>query len=687
MVTFNDLLKYMSSPSYAGKNFENLMHVFSCDNISLVKEISHLEKQGLIFKAKSGDYFLCSRFNLVKGEITKVFRDFALAKYQINNEVKEVRIEDYELKGAYCYDECLLNIIDEDSAAVFRILKRNERNIVGEFHKGKFDYVVPDDINLEYRIKIKENSEAVEGSKVLVNIIDYNKEIVGKIVKVLGHKDDPGVDITSLAYEFNASVEFSKEIIEEANRLNKPFTNKDLENRYDFRNHLICTIDGKDAKDLDDAVEVVKLDNSNYSLGVHIADVSHYVKEDSLLDNEAFNRGTSIYMVNSVIPMLPHVLSNGICSLNPNEDRLSLSCVMEINKEGKVVNYQIGPSIIKSSYRLNYDDVNAFFANKFSYDLPLEKMLLAMKELSDILSKAKKLRGAIELDTKEPKFSLNDKGRVIAIETRKTGVGEQIIEDFMVIANEVTSLDIASKKLPYIYRIHDKPKRERLTSLQTQLKPFGHSLILKDNEVNPKDLQDLIDRLKDKKEGNVVSTLVLRSFAKAIYASVNIGHFGLGSKCYSHFTSPIRRYPDLLVHRLHKLYASSNDIDKDAMLRKLTYIAAQCSENEKKAIELERAADDMKMAEYMLDHIDEVYDGIVSGVISNGFFVELDNLVEGMVRFESMNDYFIFDPDTLSATGETSNMRIRLGDKIRVKVKKADKKQRQVEFSFVKKLK
>ncbi|MDD4065767.1 MAG: ribonuclease R, partial [Bacilli bacterium] len=598
----SELIAVLENPNYSGKDVIGLAKALNVSTKDLEPVIEALINEGLIFLSKKGDYFMSSRYGLAVAKITRMLNDFAIAQYNDDDgNNKEIKIRSNELKDALCYDTILLSFFDDNNGSVFRVIKHENSTIVGEYHHGPKDYVTPDDINLPYQIIIKKEDSlnAVEGHKVVVEPSFNKYDITGKIIKILGHKNDPGVDIMSQVYVHKVPFEFPVDVLSEAQNKPSKIDPKDIEGRYDFRSHLICTIDGKDAKDLDDAVEVKILDNGNYELGVHIADVSHYVTKGSIIDKEAFQRGTSVYMVDSVIPMLPHVLSNGICSLNPNEDRLTMSCVMEINQEGKVVNYKIGPSVIRSTYRLNYDDVNSFYKGEFHFDKPLEEMLLKMRDLSNILSQMKIKRGALDLDAPEAKILVDEKGKVKDIQLKTTGVGEKVIEDFMIAANETTATHVTNLHLPYIYRVHDVPKPEKIASFALAIEPLGYHLKIDKNNVNPKDLQHLLNKVKGDEKGTIISTMMLRSFAKAVYDSVNIGHFGIASKCYSHFTSPIRRYPDLLAHRLQKLYASNAHYNKDDLLEEVTYIAMQCSIFERRAVELERAVDDMKKAEYM----------------------------------------------------------------------------------------
>jgi len=685
------LLEYLEQRNYNGRDIFAISKDLNINRDDLFPIIEALEKEGIIFSSKKKEYFLATRFGLVKAKVVKVFKKFGIVRYydEKSSEEKDLRVEDADMKDAFCYDSVLIKPLDERYASIFKVLERGNEFVVGEFHSSKRDYVVPDDEYLPFRIYIAkgDNLKAVEGHKVVVNIVDFDKEIRGKIQKILGHKNDPRVDIMSIIYKHQVPVEFEDDVLKEASEKSKEISLEDLKHRLDLRSHLIFTIDGEDAKDLDDAIEMKILDNGNYELGVHIADVSNYVTKGSLIDKDAFQRGTSIYMADYVIPMLPHILSNGICSLNPNEDRLTMSCIMEINKAGKVVNYKITPSVIRSKYRLNYTLTNKFFANEHEYDPELALMLTNMLELSKILQNVRKERGAIELNAPEAKVILNEEGKCVDVVLRTQGIAEKLIEDFMVVANETTATHVFWQQLPYIYRVHDKPKQKSMSIFNMQISPLGYKVVGDKNGVHPKTLQALLERIQGKPEELVITTLMLRSFAKAKYDSVNIGHFGLGSKCYSHFTSPIRRYPDLLAHRLLKMYAKPQKINYEELLEEVTYIAMQNSISERKADQIERDVEDMKKAEYMEDKIGFVYDGIVSGIIMSGFFVELPNTIEGLVKFESMDDYFEFDEKRMVAIGQGSHQVIALGDKVKIKVKATDKKSAQIDFTFIRKLK
>jgi ribonuclease R len=682
------LIEFMSRPGYTGADFKTIIEALSFSHEEATRLLSELELEGTIFKSvNKGLYLISANFNLVKAEIIKVTKHFSIARvYDEEMVMSEYKIEKNDIKDAYFKDIVLLTLVDQRLARVFKVIARGSEFVVGEYISNKTEFVVPDDVNLPDRIKIHKgrNLKAVNGHKVVIKVVEYKPELSGEIVKIIGHKNDPRVDVLSVAYKHQAPVEFPENVLAEAQNKNNPVTQKDIKNRLDLREKLIVTIDGADAKDLDDAISLELLENGNYQVGVHIADVSYYVEKHSNIDKEAYKRGTSIYMADYVIPMLPHALSNGICSLNPNVDRLTLSCIAEVSHEGEVINYEIKESVINSKYRLTYDQVNDLFENKISINKEVDGLLYETLKLSRILNKVKVNRGMIELDVKESKIITDKNGKVIDIKVRTQRQAEQLIEDLMILANEITATHVYWQKLPYIYRIHDQPQLKNLERFSRMIETMGYRLTNYKKGLHPKTFQDLLTRLKGKPQADVVSTLMLRSFAKAKYDINNIGHFGLGSECYSHFTSPIRRYPDLASHRLLKLYSSSAKFNYDELLIDASQTAFNSSLYERRAVEIERDVEAIKKAEYMEDKIGKVYDGVVSGIINSGFFVELNNTVEGMVRFDSMDDYFEFDAYTMSAHGRGSKQVIKLGDKVKVKVISASKVLAQVEFAYIK---
>ena len=574
---------------------------------------------------------------------------------------------------------------------IIKTIKRNYEPLVGEVILVDGEYFVkPDRKGANIYIPRDNLNGAVEGHKVVVTPLKEGNR-VGKITKIIGHKNDVGVDILSFVYEYNFSPSFPDEVVEELDDIPSYLTeeeiNKELSSgRRDLRSEEIFTIDGSDTKDIDDAISLSKLDDGKYKLGVHIADVSYYVKEGTKLDDEAYFRGTSVYLVDRVLPMLPHKLSNGICSLNENEDRFAFSCEMIIDDKGDIGHYEIFKSIIRSRKKMTYEEVNKILEeNTTSEDYkPFEKTLLLMNELSKILRKKMIRRGYIEFESTEAKIKVDENCHPTHIESRVQRSGEELIENFMIAANETVASSIYYKNLPGIYRVHDKPDEKRLGEFMKFLSLHGYVVNGKNKIDNPKDLQHILSQLEEVPEVRVLHDMAIRSQAKAVYSDINIGHFGLGSKCYSHFTSPIRRYPDLILHRLLKDY-NYNYSDRIISERKeeLPIECEHCSIREQEAQNCERDVDKMKKAEYMMDHIGEVYDGIISGVQEFGFFVELENTIEGLVKAESIKgDYYVFDNDLMALIGKKSKKKYSFGDKVKVKVTRADKDRSEIDFEI-----
>ena len=686
----NDVIKLLSDKDVQ-LSFNELLNKFNVSNEELASTLNELEKEGTVYLSKRKQlYCLSENHGLTKANIVRMLKRYAIAEYlDKKGEKDSVRIDLDDLNGAIYMDYVLLSNIDS-TPFVFKIISRNQGNVVGEFFPSRNAYVLPDDQNYDFLIHIKnyQHLKVRRGHKVAVKIYKYEPVVEGEIIVILGHKNDPKVDIMSLVYAHRVPSVFSEEVMQEINDLDERISNTEINSRLDLRDHLICTMDGKDAKDLDDAIEVKRNEDGTYELGVHIADVSYFVKEGSAIDKEAFNRGTSVYMVDTVIPMLPHALCNGLCSLNAHEDHLTLSCIMTINEEGDVVDYNIAPSIINSKKRFTYDEVNYYYNGKKKFSKDLNEMLDNALKLSKILRKKKNNRGSLELETDEAYISVDKNGKPIDISLRKRDKAEMLIEDFMIAANECVATHIYWQNLPFVYRVHDKPKQKRISDFSRLIRPLGYLLKGENNGIHPKELQSLLNRIKDSDVKDIISTLMLRSLAKAKYDVKNIGHFGLASDCYTHFTSPIRRYPDLMVHRLLKLYNSYEKINYDDLLEKLIYQCEQCSVYERRAIDLERDVESMKKAEYMMDKVNEIYIGKISGMIRSGFFVSLDNTVEGMVRFETMNDdYYEFDENNMVIVGEGSKKVLKLGDKVKIKVKSASKDTGQIDFYFLRKMK
>ena len=581
--------------------------------------------------------------------------------------------------------------IKEDS----KIFELEKDTIVGTYQKSRnFGFVIPDDKKLGTDIFIpkKENLNAKNNQKVVVKITKLpqkDKSAEGKIIEIIGYIDQAGVDMMSLIKEYDLPYEFPEQVLKEAKKISQEVDKVDIKNRRDLRNQEIFTIDGDDAKDLDDAVNVEKLDNGNYILGVHIADVSHYVKEGSFLDKEAIIRGTSVYMLDRVIPMLPVELSNGICSLNAGKDRFAISCIMEINQKGQVVSSDIFKSVINVTQRMSYKNVQKILDNSDAEVVKRYKSYVkhfkAMEELAHILKNRRTKDGSLNLDIPETKVILDENGYAIDITKYELCFANEIIEQFMLTANETVAEKFYWLEAPFIYRVHEAPDMEKVTELNKFLFNLGYRVKCGKEEVHPTAFADVLEKIKGKSEEMVISNLVLRTLKVARYESENKGHFGIASKYYCHFTSPIRRYPDLFIHRIISKYLKQGYNVSDEEIAKYnaqsTKYAESSSEREKVAQKVERESVDIKMAEYMEKHIGEEYDGIISSIMSFGVFVELENTVEGMIRFDKLGDeYFIYDEERKTLLGEKTKTMYHIGDKIHIRVIRADKQTRQIDF-------
>lgn len=512
--------------------------------------------------------------------------------------------------------------------------------------------------------------------------------IVGSVINILGHRDDPGVDILTIVENHGIEIEFPQDVLDEANNIPEEITTID-DNRHDLRDRQIITIDGETAKDLDDAVEVEKLDNGNYLLGVHIADVSYYVTDKSALDKEAFERGTSVYLTDRVIPMLPRKLSNGICSLNPKVNRYTISCYLEINLNGEVENYRLFPSVICSSERMTYTNANKLLLDEQSEELQkydyLIPMLKKMEELHHILSKMRERRGAISFEDRESIIKLDDEGKPIDIEVRVRGVAEKMIESFMLIANETVAKHFNSKHLPFIYRIHETPKEDKIKTFAELISTLGFNGKLSVEKIESKDLQNILNYFENHAEETMVNKMLLRSMQQAKYSDDPVGHFGLAATDYTHFTSPIRRYPDLIVHRLIREQYNNLLTTKRQQnwAKRLPEIAEHSSQMERRAIDAERETDALKKAEYMTQHINEVYDGVISSITKFGVFVELSNTIEGLIHLSKIKtDYYQYNEKHMMLVGKRTGHVLKLGDKIKIKVVRADVETREIDFEL-----
>ena len=661
--------------------------------------LRELEDSYEIYRSNKNRYMLLENSNLRKGILRMNKKGFGFV--EVSGEEEDIFIAPDNINKALNNDTVIVEILNKNSGEkregrIVKTLERDLSTIVGEiyFKKDK-GYIIPDDKKLDIQLEIDRDKShgAVDGHKVVVKILRNitKNRYKGEVVRIIGHKNDPGVDILSIVCKYEINDTFPEEVIEELDSIPEEVREQDKKGRKDLTDVTIFTIDGDDTKDIDDAISVEKLKNGNYKLGVHIADVSYYVKEGSPLDKEAMDRGTSVYLVDRVIPMLPHKLSNGICSLNPGVERLAISCVMEIDNNGKTVDYEIFPSIIKSRLQMTYKKVNQVIEKNEipeGYE-PFVNDLKLMDELSQIIRRAKINRGYIDFDVDEAKIIVDENCHPTDIVLRNRGRGENLIEDFMIQANECVATHIFYMDLPFIYRVHEYPKEEKIRDFISFVQSLGYTVKFNTKDISPKAIQNLINQLKDKKEFKVLSSLLLRNMQKAIYLPQNLGHYGLASKCYTHFTSPIRRYPDTTVHRLLRTYLFNDDMSNQTINKwqeKLVYIAENSSFKERESVECEREVEDMKMAEYMEDHIGEEYKGIISGVTNFGMFIQLDNLVEGLIHVNDMKDYFSFDEVTQSLIGERTKEKFTLGDEVLIKVKAASKEAKTIDFELVKRL-
>lgn len=635
----------------------------------------------------------------MRKDFTGIFRgnEKGFGFVKIEEQEDEIYISRGNTKDAIDGDEVLIKMIEvsrEDKhqeGKVLKVLKHNKDTFVGVFQKSRnFGFVVPDDrkVNTDIFISKKNCGKAKNNQKVVAKITKFpqgNKSAEGKIIEILGYQDQAGVDMLSLVKEYDLPYEFPEPVIEEAMAIKQEIAKKDIPYRLDLREKEIFTIDGEDAKDLDDAVAVEKLKNGNYLLNVSIADVSYYVKENSLLDREAIVRGTSIYMLDRVIPMLPKELSNGICSLNQGEDRFAITVLMEIDQNGKVVSSDIQKSIINVTRRMSYKEVQAILnENEGSYFSHFKRM----EELANILKERRKIAGSLELDIPESKIILDKHGIAVDVKKYEMYFTNELIEQFMLTANETVAEKFYWLEAPFIYRVHEVPDMEKIEELNKFLWNLGYKIKGSKDNIHPKAFAEVLEEIQGKPEERVVSNLVLRTLKIARYENENKGHFGIASKYYCHFTSPIRRYPDLFIHRIISRYLENNYQLSDEQLEKyqeqsLRY-AESSSDREKIAQKVERDAEDIKKAEFMQDKIGEEYDGIISSITSFGVFVELENTVEGLIRFDDLGDeYFIYDENKKTLQGEKSKKTYKIGDSIRIRVIFADKLTRRIDFEAI----
>ncbi len=667
----------------------------------LIKSLNEMESRGLIVKTRSDRYGVPEKMNLIRGRVQGHAKGFAFIIPEIEGE-KDVYVSHSDLESAMNGDTVLVRLHQHSSGArpegkVVRILERGVTNVVGTYlDHDSYGMVVADDKRIPNDILIPQgvSKGAVDGHKVIVKLTKYPEgrmSAEGEVVQILGHKNDPGMDILSIIYKHGIPLEFPEEVLEHANSVSEEIDPKDIEGRRDLRDEVIVTIDGADAKDLDDAVHVKQLSNGNHVLGVHIADVTHYVTEGSAIDREAADRATSVYLVDRVIPMIPHRLSNGICSLNPQVDRLTLSCEMEITPDGQVVNHDIFQSVIKTTERMTYTDVNKILVDddaevKAKYEALIPHFEM-MEKLAEILRTKRFERGAIDFDFKEAKVLVNEKGDATDVVLRTRSVAERLIEEFMLAANETIAEHFHRLKLPFVYRIHEDPDAEKLTKFLEFITNFGYVMRGNANTIHPRALQKLIEEVRGEPEETVISTVMLRSMQQAKYDTNSLGHFGLSTEFYTHFTSPIRRYPDLLVHRLIRTYLIKGNVDtetQDHWSEKLPDLTRHASEMERRAVDAERDTDSVKKAQYMEDKIGETFPGMISGVTNFGLFVELENTIEGLVHVSYLtDDYYHYDEKQYAMIGERTAQVFRIGDEIEVRVVSVNVDEASIDFEVV----
>ena len=617
----------------------------------------------------------------------------------IEGEEEDIFIPESKVNGAFHQDTVEVRIHPSQGkrreGEIIKIVSHGLKTLVGTFEKSKtFGFVRPDNqrIQSDIFVPLERSKGAVSGHKVVVELTSYGKngkKPEGKVIEILGHQDDPGTDILSIVREYDLPEDFSEKISNQVENVSKPVSPADMAGRLDLRDLQTVTIDGEDAKDLDDAISLTKEGNL-YHLGVHIADVSNYVQENSALDHEALNRGTSVYLVDRVIPMLPKQLSNGICSLNQGEDRLTLSCLMTIDEKGTVTDHKIAETVIQVDRRMSYTNVNKIVTDRDEavmkeYDGFVD-MFDLMKELADILREKRMRRGAVDFDFPETKVILNEAGEPVDIKPYDRNAATKIIEDFMLIANETVAQDYFWQEIPFLYRTHENPDQEKIRKLNTFINNFGYHVHVGGDEVHPKELQKLLGKSEDTPEEALIARLTLRSMKQAKYSVECVGHFGLAAQYYCHFTSPIRRYPDLQIHRIIKETLRGKMTEKrlEHYEKILPEVAKECSQLERRADEAERETVKLKKVEYMEQRIGQEYEGVISGVTAYGFYVELPNTVEGMVHVTSLHgDYFEFCEESYELVGESTGIRYKLGQKVKIRVEDTDSLNRTIAFSLV----
>lgn len=707
MITKQELLKFFKEEAdhpLMDVDVAKFLKVEGADVGALIELMEELANEGALIKTKKRKFAVPEHFGLVNGKLMMTTKGYGFVSVTGKRE-DDVFIPPSSLGGAMHQDKVLIKVVEstldpnKKEGTVVQVVERANWNIVGTF-TGQEDYgfVVPDDkkINKDIYIPSKGLKGAQTGQKVVVTITKWPEELrnpEGVVTEILGFKGDPGTDILSIIRQYQLPEEFPKKVLRDAEDIPTEIAPGDLAGRKDLRDKRVVTIDGADAKDLDDAISLERLTNGHYWLGVHIADVTHYVKEKSKLDMEAFERGTSVYLIDRVIPMLPPRLSNGICSLNPHVDRLTLSVFMEINGQGFVVRHEIAETVINTTERLIYTDVSDMLEGVVREDLArleyLRDDFRLYEELAKILHQRRELRGSIDFDFPEPYITLDAEGKPVDVFERERRVANRIIEEFMLVTNETVAEAFHKLQVPFVYRIHETPDPAKIENFQKFIWNFGYTLKGVTNDVKPKNMQALLKEIEGKPEEHIVNRLMLRSLKQAKYSPECLGHFGLAAEYYCHYTSPIRRYPDLQIHRiikdmLHKRLSQ----DRLAQLAGIVELASDnSSERERNAEQAEREVDDLKKTEYMTRFVGQEFSGIISSVTSFGLFIELENTIEGLCRMSDMDDdYYHYDEQNLQLLGERKKKVYRIGDRVKIRVDRANVELREIGFVILESL-
>lgn len=698
------ILDFMERKEYQPMEAEKLLSAMEIEDDQLTlffDSLRSLEADGLVLLSKKKRYGLCRHMGLLSGRIEGKNGGYAFFIPDIPNR-SDLFIAAQNLHGALHGDRALVRVVKEqnyvnarDEGEVTRILQHANERLIGVFEKERSGGIVmPEDKRINRPVAIPKSltGSAEDGDVVEVTVTswgDGSRRMRGKVTAVIGRKNQPGTDMETVIHKYQLPEEFPLPVLQSARAVAK-IEEEDRIGRRDLREEVTVTIDGADARDLDDAVSLRKTEDGHFLLGVHIADVGHYVPVGSPLDKEAYRRGTSVYFPDRVIPMLPKELSNGICSLNPREDRLTLSCAMEIDAKGRVLDFDIFESVICTTARMTYDDVNGILDGEealvATYE-NLHSLFLDLDELREILYRRRQKRGALTFDFPEAKVILDEKGEPVEIRKRHHGRAESIIEECMIVANETVAAAFFHRDIPFIYRVHDCPNDEKILELAELIAPFGYTLSHNMADVRPYHFQRFLDKIEDRPEKSLLELMVLRTMSHAFYGTENHGHFGLASDCYTHFTSPIRRYPDLCIHRVIKDTIHMDDGDEERqgrLLHRLEDAALQSSLRERNAEDAEREAVDIKKAHYMAAHVDDEFDGVISGVASYGFYVELDNTVNGLVHVSTLeDDYYEYHPNTKTLLGKRRQQCFRLGDPVHIRVTRVNIDEHLIDFEFI----